>query len=77
VVSTLDAFAIIDEVYTCSEIVYRYEREGSPFLHFYYLIQGPDDAVFQVEFDGPESVLNLGLQATVREIIQSWTYSRK
>lgn len=73
---TQDTFAFLDGVFACSEIVFRYTRDGVNYARYYYLVQGPGDAVYQVEFDGPESVLDLTMQAQVRGIMQSWTYRK-
>jgi hypothetical protein len=71
-----DTFAFLDGVFACSEVVFRYMRDGIPYARYYYLVQGPNEAVFQVEFDGPENVLNLTMQSQVRGIMQSWTYRK-
>lgn len=71
-----DTFAFLDGVFACSEVVFRYTRDGVAYARYYYLLQGPNDSVYQVEFDAPESVLDLTMQSQVRGIMQSWTYRK-
>lgn len=74
--SSQDTMTFLDGVFACSEIVFRYTRDGLPYARYYYLIQGPSEVVYQIEFDGPESVLDLAMQAQVREIMRSWSYKK-
>lgn len=74
--SAQDTFTFLDGVFACAEVVFRYTRDGVNYARYYYLVQGPNEGVYQVEFDGPESVLDLTMQAQVREMMRSWSYRK-
>jgi hypothetical protein len=71
-----DVFAFLDRIYLCSEAAFKYTQNEQSFIRFFFVVQGPNDSVYQVEFYGPENVFDLGMQAQVREMMLTWSYKK-
>lgn len=67
----------IDGLYPCSELGFRYTEGGKVRYHYYYLVSGPGDVLYQAEFDGREDLFTPDLRAQMRQIMQSLTYHKK
>ena len=68
--------AFIDGLYPCSELGFRYSAGDKSRYRYYYILQGPEDSVYQAEFDGRGDVFTADLHAQLRQIMQSLTYRK-
>lgn len=71
-------FIVLDKgTYESSELGYRYTLATNKFgRHFFYLINGPNGVLYQVDFDGLEDDFTFELMRQMREIIFSWSYQK-
>ena len=68
--------AFIDGVYPCSELGFRYSAGDKTHYRYYYVVAGPEDSVYQAEFEGLEDFFTPDLRAQMRQIMLSLTYKK-
>jgi hypothetical protein len=74
-----ESFRKIDGTFACSRLGLRYRAASDgdrPWLHYFFVVAGPNNTAYQADFDGPEITFSAELQRQMAEIMGTWTYSR-
>lgn len=67
----------IDGAYQCSELGFRYAMSNDKIgIRYTYLLNGPAESLYMVDFDGYEATFTYELRAQMRVIMQSWTFEK-
>lgn len=70
-------FKVIDGKYQCAEMGFSFKApNGLNDINYFYLVKGPSDTLFVVEFSGTEIEFSGELRGQMRDIMKSWTFQK-
>lgn len=68
--------AFIEGIYPSSELGFRYPAGDKFNYRYYYVVGGPEESVYQMEFDGLGGWFTPDLRVQMHQIMQSFTYRK-
>ena len=72
----LEVFAMSDQLYPIAELGFSQIENDKTMIRYVYIVGGPSEALYLVEFSGPEETFDIDLRTQMKQIMESWTYQK-